>query len=105
MTPWVKRLAIGTYCFVMGAFLLGGLQDSESMGIGILMAALGGTWAYVGTVKMHRGIGWIFEAIGKILGSAVAVVVAILTAILSIGVSLVAIYALVRFIKWAWMND
>ena len=98
MTPWVKHLAVGTYCFVTGLFLLGGLQDPQAFGIGIGMAALGGTWA-------AGGIEWIAEAVGKTVGAIIFAAFSIVFAALSIAVHLAALYFLVRFIKWAWINE
>src|SRR5437762_1766194 len=98
ITPWIRWLGIATYWFMAVVLVSAGPHDLQAFGMGLGMVALGGTWAYVGTQKISRGIEWITEALGQ------AIAGTIVTAF-TIAVPLVTLYFLVRFVKWAWMND
>jgi hypothetical protein len=98
MAPWVKWLCIGTYWGMTALIVSAGPHDITAFGMGIAMLVLGVTWTYVGTQKISRAIEWIVDTFAEFVAT-------ILIGALKIGIPLVTLYFLVRFVKWAWIND
>src|SRR5262245_3642865 len=98
--PWLKWACVGTYWFVTAVLLLGGVTaaDVEALALGIALTMIGIVWSYYGTQAISRAIERTVEGIGTAIGFTIV-------AAIEVGIPLVGLYFLVRFIKWAWTND
>ena len=94
LTPWNRWLVGVIYAVVAIVMLSLGRTDREALTMGVSMIALGVAWIYFGAQRISRGIEWALERFGAWLRWAVP-----------IGILLACLYFLVRFVKWAWMND
>jgi hypothetical protein len=94
ITPF-EWLGIAVYCLFAVILLAAGMAgDREALNDGLIMLGIAVAFWAVVRFRLTRLLGSALEAIGTGLGW-----------IIVVGLWLVPLYFLVRFIKWAWMND
>lgn len=107
ISPWVKWLVTVTLVSVAIVSIGAG-----TLGVGSAWLAFAAYWLFISTERMRRARGAVERAgsdVGEVVGQGLAKIISaaidIGTPIIMLAAALGGLYLLVRFVKWAWMND
>jgi hypothetical protein len=108
----VRRFAVVAYCGILILLLASGFHlmegvlqgDPVALPLAGVLLALPAIWWAVGAARMRRAYVVVATRIQR---AAVEVVIGgyyVVIVVLTVAVALGVLYAIVRFVKWAWMN-